>query len=167
MPYCTHCGAEMADDARICPNCNRPVQAQPPPPVPPVGQPSEVPPAAPGQAVPSGPQTFPGPPVAARRTDGAAVTSLVLGILGIVFCPLILSIPAIIVGRSSERRIRESGGLLDGEGLAKAGWITGIVGTVLGVIYVAIMVLFLGAILQLEAGSPAPAPFLDLIIPPR
>jgi hypothetical protein len=181
VAYCTHCGAEMADEARICPTCNRPRQVPAPPPVPPAGQPTEVPAAPTGPADPTGPtgptgigeqapaagtQAFPGGQVA-RRTDGGAVTSLVLGILGIVFCPLILSIPAIIVGRSSERRIRESGGMLDGEGLAKAGWITGIVGTVYSVLIILFFILMFALVGSVDGPPGDPGSFFDLLLPPR
>ncbi|MGH9199553.1 MAG: DUF4190 domain-containing protein, partial [Acidimicrobiia bacterium] len=70
-----------------------------------------------------------GPP-----NDGQATAALILGLLGIVLCPLILSIPAIILGRQSQRRIEMSAGALSGLGLAKAGWILGIIGTAVGAI---------------------------------
>jgi apolipoprotein N-acyltransferase len=64
---------------------------------------------------------------AARRTEGTAIVALVLGILGIVSCPLILSIPAVIVGNQARARIRENPSL-EGDGLARAGVIMGWVG---------------------------------------
>jgi hypothetical protein len=60
-----------------------------------------------------------GAPVA--ETDGYAIASLVLAVLGIPILP-------IIFGYSARRRIRESGGTKQGDGLALAGivigWIT-------------------------------------------
>lgn len=72
---------------------------------------------------------------------------MILGILGVVVCPLLLSIPAIILGRQSQQRIEMSGGALGGLGMAKAGWILGIIGTVIGTIPVLIIIfgIFLGA----------------------
>lgn len=62
-----------------------------------------------------------------RRTEGRAVAALILGILGIISCPLILSVPAIIVGNQAQQKIREDPSL-EGEGLARAGVIMGWVG---------------------------------------
>lgn len=75
-----------------------------------------------------------------------AITSLVLGVASFpaVCCygvPAIgLGITALILGRVSLRRIRASGGAIGGDGLANAGWITGTIGAVLGVIYLTSMV---------------------------
>jgi hypothetical protein len=88
------------------------------------------------------------------QTDAGAVWALVLGIAGVLVCPGILSIPAIIIGRISQRRIQESGGTLTGDGLAKAGWITGITGLVLAVFFV----LFFSLILALSVNEPALLP---------
>ena len=90
------------------------------------------------------------PPVA--PTSGKATTSLILGIISIVACGLLLGIPAMIIGRQAKREIRESGGRLGGEGLATAGFITGLIGTiwsVIALILVVILVIF-GATLVKE-----------------
>ena len=73
------------------------------------------------------------PPVA-PPTSGKATTSLILGIVSIVACGLLLGIPAMIVGRQAKREIRESGGRLGGEGLATAGFVTGLIGTIWSVL---------------------------------
>ena len=59
-----------------------------------------------------------------------AVWSLILGIGSLVCLGFVAGIPAIILSSSAKRRIRESGGMLSGSGLATAGLITGIIGTV-------------------------------------
>jgi len=64
---------------------------------------------------------------AAGRTEGSAVAALVLGILGIMACPLILSIPAVIVGNQARAKIRQDP-TLEGEPLARAGIILGWIG---------------------------------------
>jgi hypothetical protein len=70
-----------------------------------------------------------------------AITSLVLGIASFpaICCyglPAVgLGITALILGRVSLRKIRASGGMVGGQGLAQAGWITGTVGAVLGLAY--------------------------------
>lgn len=178
MPYCTHCGTEVSETARICPNCNRalPSTSEPPPSEPappPTGpprsqepQPPGPPPQAPYEQTsqPPQPQQFVPPgsqQPASPKTHAGAVWALVLGILGIVLCPGILSIPAIVVGRISEKTIEESGGWYEGGGMAKAGWIMGIVGTVF-----AVLILFLVTVPFLlgegfEGGPPSPPPFFN------
>ncbi len=91
----------------------------PPPGYPPPGYP---PPGYP-------PPGYPTPP-----TSGKATTALVLGICGLVICPLILSVPAIIVGQSAKKEIDASHGQLGGRSQAQAGFILGIIGTLLVVL---------------------------------
>ncbi len=80
-----------------------------------------------------------GPP----PSDGSATVALVLGILSIVMCGFLTGIPAMIIGRSSRKRIQASGGALGGEGLATAGFWTGLVGSLLSVLmFLAIAALF-------------------------
>lgn len=59
-----------------------------------------------------------------------AMTSLVLGILGIVCCGIVAPI-ALVIGRNAVREIDASGGRIGGRSTAQAGYILGIVGTVL------------------------------------
>lgn len=69
---------------------------------------------------------------AERATDGLAIASLVLGILGVAgaflyFIPaLILGAISVTLGLWSRWRIRRSGGALGGSGIATAGWIVGV-----------------------------------------
>ena len=71
-----------------------------------------------------------------------AITSLVLGIAAFpaICCygvpAIALGITALILGRKALGTIRASGGTLSGEGLAQAGWITGLVAGSLGLLYV-------------------------------
>ena len=74
-------------------------------------------------------------------TEPRAVVALVLGILGIILCPILAPI-AWAVGHASEQQIDASGGRVSGRGLATAGKITGIVGTVLLILYVLFIVVF-------------------------
>jgi hypothetical protein len=57
-----------------------------------------------------------------------AIISLVAGILGLSFFPLIGSIIAIITGMLGRKEIRESAGTLGGEGMATAGLVLGWIG---------------------------------------
>ena len=73
----------------------------------------------------------------AKRTNGYAIASLVLGILGItgpVF--LIGPILALVFGYSGKRQIDESAGRENGRGLAVAGIVLGWVGIGLTILFV-------------------------------
>ena len=63
-----------------------------------------------------------------------ATLILVLGILSIPCCGLFTGIPAIILGATAKKEIAASGGTIGGAGSVNAGYICGIVGTVLSVI---------------------------------
>ncbi len=66
-----------------------------------------------------------------KQTPGEATASLVLGIMGLLFCPLICSLLAIIFGVKAKNMIDASGGYLGGRGVAQAGLIMGVVGMAL------------------------------------
>ena len=72
-----------------------------------------------------------------------ATTSLILGIVSVVMCGLFLGIPAMIVSRQAKREIRESQGRLGGEGLATAGFVTGLIGTIWSVVGAILFVLLI------------------------
>ena len=90
-----------------------------------------------------------------------AITSLVFGIASIpaICCyglpAIALGVTALILGRISVRRIAESGGMLGGGGLAQAGWITGLVGGSLGLLY---LIFAVGLIVLALIGNGAPSP---------
>jgi hypothetical protein len=80
---------------------------------------------------------------ASPPNDSQATLALILGILSIVCCA-ILGPVAFFIGNASRNRIQASGGTLGGYGLATAGWIMGIIGTVflaLEILYVIIAVI--------------------------
>ena len=88
------------------------------------------------------------PPVAPPASS-KATTSLVLGIVSIVMCGLFLGVPAMIVSRQAKQEIAASQGRLGGEGMATAGFVTGLIGTiwsVLGVILVVVLIAVGGVI---------------------
>lgn len=89
-------------------------------------QPPEQPPYPPGGWQP--------PPPVGRPTSGKAVTALVLGILGLIACGPFTAVPAIFLGRSAVREVDASQGRLDGRAMGTAGFVLGIVGTVLWVV---------------------------------
>jgi hypothetical protein len=76
------------------------------------------------------------------QRPGMAVAALVLGIAGIVLCFIFIpSLLALIFGLVAAKRIRQSNGALTGTGLARAGWILGLIGLVIGASFVTAAVL--------------------------
>ena len=78
-----------------------------------------------------------------------ALWAMILGIGSIVggtvlFCFYVLGIglgiPAIILGILARKEITASGGRLTGSGLATAGLVTGIIGIILNVLFIALMI---------------------------
>lgn len=65
------------------------------------------------------------PPPVAQQTSTLAIVSLVAGILGWTFVPTLGAIVAVITGYMAKNEIRQSGGMLGGDGLATAGLILG------------------------------------------
>lgn len=84
-----------------------------------------------------------------RTSSGAAVASLILGILSLSFLPVLASIPGIICGHIARGNIRQSNGALTGEGMATAG----LVMSYLGGAFWLVMMLF---VLPLLAGIALP-----------
>ena len=106
-------------------------QPPPYPPLPPQQPPQQPPQPPPGYGYPYQPP----PP-----TPSSANTALVLGILSLCGCTFFTGIPAIVIGRNSVREIDESQGRLGGRSTAHAGLVTGIIGTVLGLLGALIMI---------------------------
>lgn len=88
---------------------------------------------------PGGPPPPPPPWGPVRSTNGLAIASLVLSIVGLWTCGL-GSVAAVVCGVVAMRQIDESRGAQDGRGLAVAGTAIGGVGIVLGVAAVALLV---------------------------
>ncbi|HUR09652.1 MAG TPA: DUF4190 domain-containing protein [Nonomuraea sp.] len=84
-----------------------------------------------------------------RSTSGLAITSLVLGIVGLLFCGL-TSIPGAVVGHMALSRIKRTGE--EGQGMAMGGLITSYITIVLWVI---LWILFGGMWLALVGLSTA------------
>ena len=88
--------------------------------------------AGPEQPAPSFPPAGGGGAPGPAQTARDATVSLVLGLLGILLCPLVLSVPAIIFGRRARREISTTGA--GGDSMATAGIVLGWVGVALGVL---------------------------------
>jgi hypothetical protein len=84
----------------------------------------------------------PGYPYGPQAEQRQATTALVLGILGLAICGILAPF-AWSIGRKSVREIDASGGALGGRGKAQAGYIMGVIGTVL----LALSVVFLLVVL--------------------
>jgi len=83
-----------------------------------------------------------------------ATTVLVLGILGLVLCQFCAPF-AWFIGKRVLTEIESSGGAIGGYGSAKAGYICGIIGTVLLLLYV----LFFGTAIAIGIfGALSPSP---------
>jgi uncharacterized membrane protein len=89
--------------------------------------------------------------VSTGETSGKAIASLVLGIGGFVILPLVLSILAIVLGRSAKREIAERPGL-GGGGLATAGIVLGWIGVALTVVAVLLVLLLVAASTSTNTG---------------
>jgi len=80
------------------------------------------------------------PPVPqTSKNSGLAIWSLILGILSLTLCTLFTGIPAVICGHIASGRIKRSGGLLAGQGLALAGIITGYISIGLSLLVVPLL----------------------------
>lgn len=66
--------------------------------------------------------------VGAVQSSGNATASLVLGILGLVLCPFVCSVLALVLGYQARREIEASGGRISGRGNAQAGIVLGWIG---------------------------------------
>jgi Domain of unknown function (DUF4190) len=93
------------------------------------------------------------------HTSGKSTAALVLGILGLVFCPLICSVLALVFGYQARGEIDASGGRLGGRGNATAGIVLGWVGVAFCVIFVALLIIgLLASDTGSGTGSPAGVP---------
>ena len=73
-------------------------------------------------------------------SSGAAIASLVLGILSIATCLTPLGILAVIFGHVASSRVKRSGGALPGGGMATAGLIMGYLTSVVTAFFVSVMI---------------------------
>lgn len=138
MAFCPACGNQIGPYATTCPNCGaevgppaaaQPAGAPPQPTPPPMPPPGAMPPmglAQPGPAWPS--------PVAAKKTSGLAVASLVLAVLGFMCIPVLGPIIGLVLGFSAKSQIKKSEGRLGGGGMATAGIVLSIVAIVVAVV---------------------------------
>src|SRR5512139_2081495 len=75
-------------------------------------------------------------------TSTLSITSLMMGILGWIFLPVVGGIIAIVTGHLAKKEIRQSEGLLGGDGLASAGLVLGYANLGLGLCGCLVLLLF-------------------------
>jgi hypothetical protein len=84
--------------------------------------------------------------MAPRETSALAITSLVSGLLGWTFLPLVGSLVAIVTGHMARAEIRRSNGQIDGDGLAIAGLVLGWLVIAISVLTILAFILFFGGL---------------------
>lgn len=90
-------------------------------------------------------QGYPPPytPVPQSRTSTMAVISLIAGILGFFqILPVIGPIAAVITGHMAKSEIKQSGGLVTGDGMATTGLILGYLTLAIGLCIFCVVILF-------------------------
>ena len=85
---------------------------------------------------PPGYQPYGGPSGQVPTSLGKATAALVCGIVGILFCPIVLSVLAIVFGTQAKGQIDRNPGLYTNRSQARAGFILGIVGLALMPVWV-------------------------------
>lgn len=82
-----------------------------------------------------------------RETSSKAITSMVLGIIGLIFLILgiVLGPIAICLANQAKQEIRERPREVGGECQAKAGFIMGIIATVLSVIWIVLIIVLVAS----------------------
>ena len=83
-----------------------------------------------------------------RPIEGKAIVALILGVLAPLTAMLLYGIPglvlgsvAVVLGLRARRRIKDSAGMLGGGGIALAGWIAGVFGIVVGLLWGAFLLM--------------------------
>ncbi len=108
-----------------------------------------IPPIPPIPPAPNAGQYYPNQGYAPEKpNEKNAVMAMVFGIIGLAACGLVAPV-GWVMGSKSRKAIKESNGTLGGEGMATAGMICGIIGTVflaLGFLYFIFWIIFLGGI---------------------
>jgi hypothetical protein len=75
-------------------------------------------------------------------TSSLSLTSMIMGIVAWVLLPIVGGIIAVITGHMAKKEIRESNGLLGGDGMATAGLVLGYSNLALGVCGCLAVILF-------------------------
>jgi phosphate/sulfate permease len=79
---------------------------------------------------------------APKPTSSLSLTSMIMGVLGWTLVPIVGGIIAVITGHMAKKEIRQSNGLLGGDGIATAGLILGYSNLTLGLCVCLALILF-------------------------
>ncbi len=82
-----------------------------------------------------------GAPPPHQPSSGSAIAALVLGICGIVLCPIVPSILALVFGYKGRDEVDRSGGAIGGRGMATAGVVLGWVGLAIWALLVGLIII--------------------------
>ena len=93
-----------------------------------------------------------------QSSSGKSTAALVLGILGLVFCPLVCSLLALVFGYQSRNEIDGSGGRISGRGSATAGIVLGWIGVVICALFLILIVIGVLAGDSTSTGTPSGVP---------
>lgn len=135
--YCNRCGHQNQPGAFYCTNCNAPLEETSPSFDSSVPPQNEIPNYTPYPNCPYSYNPYPKKPGDPSK-NWAAITSLVCGILAFIFCyfsyfDFILAIPAIVFGAIGLKSTKR--------GLSIAGFVCGIVGTVISMFFLFLFLL--------------------------
>lgn len=86
-------------------------------------------------------------------TSSLSLTSVIMGVVGWTLLPIVGAIIAVITGHMAKKEIRESNGLLGGDGLATAGLVLGYSNLALGLCVCLLLMLFPALLVGLAASA--------------
>ncbi len=120
--FCNQCGAQLIEGAKFCRVCGRAVSA--------AASSAEVPTSEfPAQFTDQPANSAAAyAPTVQQPTEPKALGSLISGIIGLTFIPVLASIVAVVLGHMSLSEIKKSAGRLKGQGMAIAGLVMGYLG---------------------------------------
>ncbi|GAB3144215.1 hypothetical protein GCM10027290_22050 [Micromonospora sonneratiae] len=90
---------------------------------------------------PTGQAPYPPPYLLRRPTNNLAITAMIVGMVGIIACPLVGGV-AVYLGNRARAEIRRSGE--DGDGMAVAGVVTGWIGVGLSALTMLFVLAYVG-----------------------
>lgn len=86
-------------------------------------------------------------------TSSLSLTSVIMGVVGWTLLPIVGAIIAVVTGHMAKKEIRESNGLLGGDGLATAGLVLGYSNLALGLCACLLLMLFPALLVGLAASA--------------
>lgn len=148
--FCRNCGTENGDQDKFCKNCGQPLAAEDSQQEETAGSTQQ---AAPDPAPVQYTAYQQTPVIEEDRPSGTAIASMVLGIVSIVFCcmnviAVVLGIVAIVLSRREEQSGHQNG-------FVKAGFVCGLIGAILGGIYL----IYVIAVVMFRVGKSSMMPF--------